>query len=106
MATFTTKKKDVFLMEAYAKFTKDINTLKILNNCRIHLKIITLSDITSADGKKLIKTQLNGYQSSSFTSKLVWPKQKRPEKKSWEIFKKVNQYIFCHPTSYSLKKPL
>ena len=60
MATFTTKKKDVFLMEAYAKFTNDTNTLKILNNCRIHLKIITLSDITSADGKKLIKTQLNG----------------------------------------------
>ena len=49
------RKKDVFLMEAYAKFTNNINTLKILNNCRIHLKIITLSDITSADGTKLIK---------------------------------------------------
>ena len=81
------RKKDVFLMEPYAKFTKDINTLKILNNCRIHLKIITLSDIISADGKKLIKTQLNGHQSPSFTSELVWPKQKRPDKKSWEIFK-------------------
>ena len=52
MATLTTKKKDVFLMEAYSKFTKDTNTLKILNNCRIHPKIMTLSDITSADGKK------------------------------------------------------
>ena len=55
------RKKDVFLMEAYSKFTKDAHTLKIMNNCRIHLKIITLSDITSADGKKLIKTQLNGH---------------------------------------------
>ena len=91
-------------MEAYSKFTKDTNTLKILNNCRIHLKIITLSDITSADGKKTHKTQLNGYQSPSFTSDLVWPKQKRPDRKSWEIFKQVNQYIFCYDKSYTLKK--
>ena len=93
-------------MEAYSKFTKDTHTLNTSNNCRIHLKDIILSHITSADKKKLIKTQLNGHQSPSFTSELVWPKQKRPDKKSWEIFKQVNQYIFCHKTSYTLKKPL
>ena len=65
------RKKDVFLMNAYSKFTKDTHTLKIMNNCRIHLRIITLSDITSADGKKLVKTQLYGHQSPSFMSELV-----------------------------------
>lgn len=105
VATLVTKKKDDFLMEAYSKFTKDTHTLKILYGCRIHLKIITLSDITSADKKKLMKTQLNGNQSPSFMSELVWPKQKRPDKKSWEIFKQVNKYIFCYKTSYKLKKP-
>jgi hypothetical protein len=74
------RKKDVFLMEAYSKFTNDSNTLKIMNNCRLHLKIITLTDITSANGKHLIKTQLNGYKSTSFMSDLAWPKQKRPNK--------------------------
>ena len=93
-------------MEAYAKFTSDTNTLKILNNCRLYLQIITLTDITSADRKHLIKTQLNGSKSTSFTSDLAWPKQKRPNKNCWKIFKQVNQHIFCHKQSYILKKPL
>ena len=28
------------------------------------------------------------------------------KKRVGKFLKKVNQYIFCHPTSYSLKKPL
>lgn len=79
-------------MEAYSKFTNNSHTLKILNNCRTYLKIITLSDISSTDGKTLIPTQLNGHQSPSFTSHLVWQRQKKTKRAG--IFLKISQYIF------------
>ena len=44
-------KKDIFLMEAFSSFTANSHDLKLLNNGRIYLKIITLSNITSADEK-------------------------------------------------------
>jgi hypothetical protein len=102
----TQRKKDTFLMESFFKYTQDTHTLQILNNCRLYLQIFTLSDITSADGKKLTKSQLNGHRSPSFSTELSWPKQIKPSRKCWETFKHVIKYIFCHKNSFTLKKPL
>ena len=58
-----------------------------MNICGLYLKVLTLSDITLADGKTLIKYQLKGKQSSLFELTLTCPKQEKPDRRNGETFK-------------------
>ena len=53
--------KDKIIMEEFRK-NKMIksNELKVLNKCRLYLKIFTLSDITSGDGKSIVSKAWTG----------------------------------------------
>jgi hypothetical protein len=42
--------EDLFLMDAFNKQHIPINHMRILNRCRIYLQVITMSDISTADG--------------------------------------------------------
>ena len=48
-----TREKDTSIMERFAQVTDDVTTLKKLNLCRHFLDVITISDITSTDGKSI-----------------------------------------------------
>ena len=46
---------DRFIMDDIHKYTSSINTLKVLNACRIYLQITFLSEITNLAGDKIIQ---------------------------------------------------
>jgi hypothetical protein len=89
---------DVFLMDLLRPGVKDENTLAQLNLCRMQLGVITLSDITSLSGEKILSNIHDGKNMRK--SKLLWPKQKVPAPwwTQWSnyITSIVEPYIHCH----------
>ena len=100
------RKHDRFLMNAFSTFTSDKSLLQILNNCRLYLQIFTLSDITSSDGRTLLKHPLNGHKSPHFSSAINWPVQSRPSTATWKLFSSTVKEIFCATNSNRLIRPL
>jgi len=60
--------------------------MRTLNRCRIYLKVITLSDITTADGTRKIPSVKKGYQIPARISTLMWPNQGKPNSAEWKIW--------------------
>ena len=81
--------------------------LQRLNACRMWLQVARVSDISSVDGKFLRHDCLVGVRSSSFRSCQKWPRQGRPNKLWWALWKKKLQLVLsrngCSPT---LRYPL
>jgi hypothetical protein len=80
-----TREKDSFLTEQFVSITKTPSVLKTLNQCRLYLQVITVSDITSACGAYILpeikEGKLNGRRST-----LKWPIQGHPTKTDWTIW--------------------
>ena len=55
--------------------------LRMMNNCRLYLQIVTLADITDPTGAKIEEWAWNGIRERSST--LSWPRQERPSEKVW-----------------------
>ena len=100
------RKHDRFLMHAFSHHITDRALLKILNNCRLYLQIFTLSDITSGDGRSILKHPLFGQKSPHFSSAINWPVQSKPSSATWKIFSSTVKKIFCVPNSNKLLRPL
>ena len=79
---------------------------KKINACRIYLKVITVSDLTSTNGLDIIPSMLNGHRNPSFHNTLKWPTQKKPSQEYWTLFKDCILDTYCKPNSYRLKRPL
>jgi hypothetical protein len=76
--------------------------LRIFNNWRIYFQVIRLSDMTNARGDKLDQkyVQYNASTNhSNQTSRLQWPRQDKPNKKSFAIWKKILQQHFSVETT-------
>jgi hypothetical protein len=54
--------------------------------CRLYLKVITLSDITSADGTYKLPEAKHGSPIQGRSSNLEWPEQGRPPKRAWSLW--------------------
>jgi hypothetical protein len=98
--------RDTAIMETiqHNKYSKI--DLKTINACRIYLKVITVSDITSTNGLDIIPSMLNGHRNPSFHNTLKWPTQKKPSQEYWTLFKHCILDTYCKPNSYRLKRPL
>ncbi len=68
-------------------------TLQILNRCRIYLQVITLADITSADGTQIIPQTLKGHRLADRKSNLKWPKQQSPTREDWILWSSALQQL-------------
>jgi hypothetical protein len=73
-------------MEIFARYKPSINQIKALNRCRLYLKVITLSDITTADGSRLLISARRGNIITSRTSQLLWPAQGKPTRADWTVW--------------------
>ena len=102
---------DVSLMEAFCRLprvTRD--QLEKANHCRLFLRAITLSDITTMDGDYIPQEYMNG--TVRLDSPLLWPRQPQPTKKMWNIFRRLIREAFCtlhnyrSPDPYKLDSPL
>jgi hypothetical protein len=57
------RENDIFLVEYAMPLNLSISHLKMINQCRLHLQVITLSYITSADGKHISPSILFDFSS-------------------------------------------
>ena len=81
------------------------NELKWFNRCRLFLKVATLADITTADGKFLRKDCLEGVQSKSHRD-LGWPNWERPPTYAWTIWRKSLRLVYTNGFSGRLSHQL
>ena len=54
-----------------------------------------LSDITTIDGKFLLPGVIDGTNENIPTSKLEWPNQNSPDKKTWKLWSQTITSIYC-----------
>jgi hypothetical protein len=84
---------DVMLMDYFITLKYKPKTLQVLNRCRIYLQVLSLSDITSADGKEIIPQVLIGDKLSDRKSNLEWPTQQKHPKNNWIIWASALNHI-------------
>ena len=102
----TERLHDVHLMDSILRseqFTAP--ELRLLNYCRMYLQVITLSDITLANGSSLDLAMLHGKVNNK-SSQTKWHhfNQKRPPTRVWELWRSAN-LIWSHADG-SLRQPL
>eukprot|EP00957_Ditylum_brightwellii_P062990 4780208-Ditylum_brightwellii.AAC.1 len=62
--------------------------LATLNRCRLFLQAVTLSDITSGDGRRILEYYLQGF-SAHTTTPYDWPYQGPLTPKYWKIWREA-----------------
>ena len=77
---------DSFLMPEFSRVYKK-RQLDQLNRCRLYLQVITLADITTADGNTVTTAVWKGAKDLSRPSRYEWPKQHRSSEPYWEQFR-------------------
>ena len=77
--------------------------LALLKVCREALRVNTLSEITTADGKYLEQWALKG-RPQDVTNKYQWPRQPTPKKAHWVAWESA--LIHCFADLYSTEKKL
>ena len=79
--------------------------IEACNRCHIFLHAITISDISTASGTKILETAL--HYSARLPSTLQWPTQAQPSKRDWSLWKKcLLQYFIGNQSFCLLKQPL
>ena len=80
--------------------------IRDINNVRIFLQVLTLSDITSHDGQYILDYFLYKDKKipQSYNSPYSWPKQVSPGEKSWALWRNALNLV-CK-VKYKLKQPL
>jgi hypothetical protein len=76
-----------------------------INRCRIFLKVVLTSDVSSADGKSIQPPAFACLASAQLRSPTQWPIQPRPgpgHRKTWSKFLQS----LCKPNSHNLQTPL
>jgi ribonuclease HI len=99
---------DEFLMDALRERGMCTATeLQRLNACRMWLQVARISDISSSDGKFLRIDCLTGIKTQPFRSQTKWPRQGRPPKQWWALWKrKVQRVLSSNGSSLTLRHSL
>jgi hypothetical protein len=105
------RENDEFLMVKAMQYTKVRRELKDINRVRIYLQAITVAEISDAVGEKLSRHALGKFYgqegTSTVRSKLRWPIQPKPGKRSWESWRRFLRAKIIKNTSVgNLKKRL
>ena len=69
--------------------------MKKLNSCRLYLQVTFLSKITTIRDDEVLSSALTGERNTSQHSIFHWPKQKRPDIKTWKLWNKTISKIHC-----------
>jgi len=62
-------------------------SLHLLNQCRLFLQVLSLSDITDASGSHILSGYHSGARHNNRVSTLKWPRQPKPSRAPWTIWK-------------------
>jgi hypothetical protein len=86
---------DVFLTEAFIQHGLKGAALKRMNACRLYLRVETLSDITTADGRYISSWVLEGKSEANPISYHEWPNQGDPGRQAWVQWRQLLASCFC-----------
>ena len=96
--------QDIPLLPSFIAYNFSEDELRKLNDCREYLRVVTLSDIVSADLQKLERWAYQGkYNKDRARLNLNWPR--RPDnlgKSWWDVWKRALHLCFLYPYSNSL----
>jgi len=101
---------DLNLMDYFSTKSFTIQALQSINRCRVYLQLLYLSDMASADGKRLIPQVFQGQRLVDRRSLLNWPEQQKPSTLDWSIWSNAFQHlvrgdILLHPLDMSVCHP-
>ena len=111
LCTWTNIDQYTIMEKASPYLTK--GTQHIFNKVRLHLHVVTVSDIITADGRHIDENIFHGKQSTSPTPSAhsyIWPKVPPPTKKEVKIWNQILGKIFsvtannlCFPSNAPMK---
>ncbi len=94
---------NMFLMDEFIKYNFSSQQMRHVNNCRIFLQVILLSDITTADGRRFLPMIHKGLKPADRTSVLHWLQQENPLEMAWGLWWPALEHL---STDHKLKIPL
>ena len=100
---------DRFLMQM---LVEDENTLftrgeiRLLNRCRLYLNVMSLSDIGSGDGKKVVLDCMRGIKDNDRRSSWLWPNQACPSAREWCVWRRCIRQIWAPQASLNFTTSL
>lgn len=99
---------DKFLMDSIAAVTRfGKKRMRLINYCRLYLRVTFLSELTNSKGDALIPHFWKGDLSSRPAPPFqVYPRQQLPGPKSWSLWRTAIRLTFCHPRRTTLRRPL
>ncbi len=87
------RRQDAYLMQTFQSKNASDKDLATLNRCRIFLQVISISDISLADGSALLSEVKEGRRPEGRRSRLEWPVQGPPSAQDWKIWRSYLQHI-------------
>jgi hypothetical protein len=92
------RKGDQSLMELLLSLHLHPSTISEINQCCLFLQVITISDITTADGNLILPEVLEGASIPYRSSVLSWPRQNCPHHNAWRKWNNFLQHIHRNGT--------
>ena len=80
---------DQLIMEYLLLRVQDQNTLRILNHCRLYLRLFWLSELHTTSGTHLLPSLLRGSPSTTSSPLHHWPCQGQPTQLMWTLWNKT-----------------
>ncbi len=92
---------DSMIMDLAIQYNFTASDIKQINLCRIYLQVLMLSDITTANGHRILPCILQGHRDVHRASNLEWPRSERPQ--NWSAWSRLLQHF---RTGGRLSQPL
>ena len=104
------RENDQFLMEAFTKAGFSPTNLRDLNTARKQLQVITLADITTADGQKIDPEVWEGRPPRQTWHNYTWFRKpdRLDNRRHWDLWREALDKCFIIPSSHDrrLRQPL
>ena len=101
------RQHDSFLMEEIiSKASYNEKELTAINRCRMHLNVITVSDITDGDGLQISAEMYMGNRDPDRVSNWRWPVAPAPPRRDWDIWRGALDSTILRTDTRFLRKPL
>jgi len=98
--------RDDHLMDIFVQHDFDVETLRILNECRLCLHITTVADITEADGSAITQEAWEGKRTQRCSHN--WPKTTSLSADEWQTWREAlcRTILFQHQQDKQLQQAL
>jgi hypothetical protein len=79
------RRHDTSIIDYFSVTKSNRKTINLLNQCRLYLQVMKLSNIFLADGLYILPEIKSGTKLTACPSQLNWPNQGVPSWKHWEV---------------------